>query len=285
MKKLIILAIPLFLLTGCMKSNDMEDIEIYTSVYPIEYVTNYLYANHAKEINSIYPDGIIVGNYSLTEKQISDYSTANLFVYSGLSNEINYAASMINLNNNLKLIDASMGMEVENTYEELWLNPSNLLMITQNIKEGLETYIENPYVEKDINDKYEELKISLSELDAELKLTSENATTNTIITSSDLFKFLEKYGIQVISLEENENLTDKTVADAKNLIKNGTAEYIFLKKYEEPSETVKDVLSVGGSTLVFNTLEGMTEDERDAKEDYITIMNKNIDLLKKELYQ
>ena len=57
MKKLkILLLVSLsFLLTGC-KQDDFEDINIYTTVYPIEYITNYLYGEYSN-INSIYPDG------------------------------------------------------------------------------------------------------------------------------------------------------------------------------------------------------------------------------------
>ena len=71
MKKfLLVLSIFLIVLTtGCFKRDTMEDISIYTSVYPIEYIVNRLYGKHA-EVNSIYPDGIIVDKYTLTDKQL-----------------------------------------------------------------------------------------------------------------------------------------------------------------------------------------------------------------------
>ena len=47
MKKLkYLLLIMLFCLTGCIKSNSMDDIKIVTSAYPIEYVVKTLYGNH-----------------------------------------------------------------------------------------------------------------------------------------------------------------------------------------------------------------------------------------------
>ena len=71
----------LFTLSGC-KKDSMEDITIYTSVYPIEYITTRLYGDNA-EISSIYPNGIIVDKYTLTEKQLDDYSKADLFIFNG----------------------------------------------------------------------------------------------------------------------------------------------------------------------------------------------------------
>ena len=52
--KLFILLFLAVILTGCTKDN-MEDIEIITTSYPIEYITTRLYGEHAL-INSVYPD-------------------------------------------------------------------------------------------------------------------------------------------------------------------------------------------------------------------------------------
>ena len=54
MKKTIItlftITITLSCLTGCFKRDKMEDINIATTIYPIEYVTNRLYGNNSKAI-------------------------------------------------------------------------------------------------------------------------------------------------------------------------------------------------------------------------------------------
>ena len=54
-------------------------------------------------------------------------------------------------NKNLKIINATLTMDYENSQNDLWLSPSNLLMIAQNIKNGLKEYISNYYLEEDIN--------------------------------------------------------------------------------------------------------------------------------------
>ena len=60
MKKIILsilLVSIIFLSTGCIKTDQMDDINIITTIYPIEYVTNRLYSEHSN-IKSIYPKGI-----------------------------------------------------------------------------------------------------------------------------------------------------------------------------------------------------------------------------------
>ena len=52
-------------------------------------------------------------------------------------------------------------------------------------------------------------------------------------------KFLEKYNFNIISLEENDHLTDKTIEDVKGMIYRGEIDYIFVKEGEKISHTIK----------------------------------------------
>src|SRR5574344_2769479 len=79
-----------FITSGC-KKDSMEDITIYTTTYPIEYITTKLYGEFSN-VSSVYPNEII----DLSDKLINDYSKGDLFVYNGLSEEKDYAVSMLN---------------------------------------------------------------------------------------------------------------------------------------------------------------------------------------------
>ncbi len=289
MKKVInlILMVCIFIsLTGCeIKTNSMENINIYTTNYPIEYITERLYGEHAA-INSIYPNGVNINEYKLTKKQLDDYSNSDIYIFNGLSEtEKNYVTKFRDRNNNLKLIDTTLYMEYENDISELWLDPSNFLMMAQNIKKGFKEYISNYYLNEDINNNYSELKVEASNLDAKIKQTVKNASNPVIVTSSNMFKYLEKYGLTVYSLEEGENLTDKTLEEVKSLIKNNEISYIIVKQDEEINDTIKELTSDGDiKTLQWHTLANITETEKNEGQDYFTLMNENIDTLKEELY-
>lgn len=286
MKKIICLLcfVSCFLLTGCIKRDSMEDINIYTSVYPIEYITNRLYGENSK-ISSIYPDGIIYSKYDLNDKQIKDYSNSDLFVFNGLSNEKDYLKPMLKENSDLKIIDATLSMEYSTYQEELWIDPSNALMIARNIKTGLNEYINNHYLKNDIEKNYENLKIDLSNLSAKLNLVSSSSNDSTIVVSSDMFNFLERYGYNVISLDEN-SVNDKIVADVKARISSGSTKHIIVIKDLDINDTVKAIIDeTNVEKLEFHSLSNISESERNNKKDYISIMNDNISLLKQELYK
>lgn len=270
------------LTTGCFEKDSMENINIYTTAYPITYFTEQLYGDYSS-VYSVYPSNINIETYYLTDKQMTDYSKASLFIYNGLDNEKDYAIQMLNKNNNLKIIDAAMGMQYTSSQEELWLDPSNALMLVQNIKNGFHQYLTNQYLKNKIDLKYEDLKIKISEVDAELKLTAENATNKTLVVSDDLFLFLSKFGFHVISIEENENLTAKVKDEVSKLMASGSIKYIITKSNETNSTTMDELINkYKVSTLAINTL---TTHSAEETEDYIKIMYNNIDLIKKELYE
>lgn len=288
MKKIITISlifISAIINSGCLKRDNLEDITIYTTNYPIEYITNRLYGEHST-IHNIYPDGVNPNDYELTDKQIKDYSNSSLLIFNGLDKEKKYVAPMFEYNKKIKIIDTTLSMDYDHYIEELWLNPSNFLMITQNIKKGFDEYINNHYLKNDIQNNYEALKLEVSNLDAKIKLMVESSTNKTIVVADDLFKFLEdKYGLTVISLEENENLTDKTKADVINLINSGQISYIFTSENKEINETVKNIKEQTNVEYAeLKTITNLTEKERSDKEDYFTLMNYNIELLKQELY-
>lgn len=287
MKKLtylFLISISILTLTGCFKRDNFEDITIYTTAYPIEYITNELYGEHSN-IKSIYPDGTNIKSYNLNNKQIKDYSKSSLFIFNGLGKEETYVSDFVKYNKNLMIIDASQSIEYTYNEEELWLDPSNFLMISRNIKNGLLEYIENHYLKEEIAKNYDNLKLKISNVDANLKVIYENATHKTIVTDNNTLKFLEKYGFTVISLEDNNGISEKNLIDAKKLIENKTVKYIFTLSGNDVNENVLNLVkSTKVELLEINNLSNITDKQRSEKEDYFSLLNENIEMLKKELY-
>lgn len=277
--------ISLFLVCGCeFKRDTMEDITIYTTIYPINYLVNYLYGENST-IYSIYPAGVDIENYDLSAKKLKEYSKSDLFVFNSLDADRDYAVKMINYNSNLKIIDVSLGMKYVNSVEELWLNPYNFLMMAQNLKNGLNEYITNPYLIKEIEDNYDNLNYDLSKLDASLKETINNATYTTIVVDNDALKFLEKYNLRVISLEDDEDLVESTVSEAKKLMRDDEVDYVYTIGETDNKYISELVSEYGVEVTKLNTMKSVDGGVSNSNESYLTIMNNNIDLLKKELYK
>ena len=281
---LIIITLTLLLTTGCFKRDKMEDIDIITTIYPIEYITNRLYGENSN-ITSIYPREINIKEFKLTKKLIKDYSNKDLLIYNGESEEREMAKSFLNKNHSLKIIDASYGVDLSYSTKNIWLNPSNILMIAQNIKNELKEYITNPYIINEINNQYELFKVDISELETELKNIADNSKDKRIIALDESLKFLEKYGYTVINLTENNETKENNLLLAKDLLANKNLNYIFITENDKNNELVNDLKNnYDAEIATFKVLETIKEEDLNNNKDYISIMYENFELIRNELY-
>ena len=279
-KLLILTTIMTFILCGCFKRDDMEGINIITTVYPLEYVTNKLYGDNSV-INSIYPDCVDITKYEISSKEYKDYSKQDLFIYNGVSSDKDIALKLVNKNKDILIMDANFGMETQYGIEELWLNPSNLLMISQNIKNSLIELIDSKYIKDEITEAYNELKVELSELDAEIKLLSQNTSKNTIAIASPSLQYLSKYGFEVLLIND-EAKNEKNIAKVNNLIDENKIKHIYILENDIESKALKQLKNTKKiTTLTIDKIDNINDEQRDNKENYITLMKKNIEQLKK----
>jgi zinc transport system substrate-binding protein len=266
--------------SGCLEKNNLDNATIYTTVYPISYFTEVLYGTHSK-INSIYPDGANILTYQLTDKQKAEYSKGNVFIYNGLSDEKQIAKDFSNSNRHLQIIDVAYGLKYKYGMEELWLSPSNALMLASTIKNNLETFIGNKFINEEINTKYKTLEETLSVQDAELRNISRNAQDkgkNTLIVSSNMFKFLEDYGFHIISLEDNSS--ENSLNILKKDFKNGTYKYLFMKNTEDSNDVIHEMKNNGANIITVHTMTTLSDENRKNNDNYFILMQEFIDNIK-----
>lgn len=273
-----------FFTTGCT-NDSMDNIDIIVTNYPTEYITKKLYSDHST-ITSIYPDGVDIANYKISNKQKKDYAKMDLFIYNGtLEKERNLALELLDLNPNLKIIDTAYVLETDYSPEELWLNPSSLLMMGQNVRLGLEEYITSTYLKNEVDEKYNELKIELSELDVEFRVAFDSTDNNTIIVADSALVYLEKFGLNVICIDSD--ATQKTLSDAENLISNKSVSYIYGFKNQKFGDNAQKLLDTYPDikAVELHKIDNISDEERRDKKDYVLIASDNLELIKREIYQ
>lgn len=276
LKKIILMLIPLMFLTGCnLKKDNLESATIYTTIYPIKYLTEFLYKDYAT-IESIYPSGADVVSYELTSKQIKKYAKADLFIYNGLSNEKTITKNLINKNKNLLIIDVSNGLSYTYGVKELWMSPNNYLMLAKNIKDYLKEYLDSKIIANYVEQKYEDLAEILSLKDAELRSIGKEAKekgTNTIVVSDNVFKFLENYDFNVVSLDE-ETLTEGTLNSIRNNFKKENYNTILVLD-NNYTDNINSIIKDYKAKAI--DVKSMINVDSDNTDDYLTVMQDLID--------
>ena len=290
MKKLIFSIVIIgiiFMTSGCFKRDDLEGATVYTTIYPIKYIVQELYGENSI-VKSIYPKGVDVLEYPISDKKIKDSAKeSELFIYNGLSNEKEMAVKFLNNNKKIRIIDASQGLKIAGSVEELWLSPSNYLMLALNVKNGLKEYIDNTYIHQEIEENYNELKSDISLLEAELKVIADNAKSNTIVVTNDSLLFLSKYGFDVISIDNNVNeVSDATKTQVKKLISDKKISYIFRQENTKETELLRDlIVNTKVEVVILDVITNLKEDQDENTTNYIAVMRENAEKIRNSLYE
>jgi len=275
MKKILSGILLIGIILCCSGCNELEDATIYSTVYPIQYLVETLYGTHSTS-SQIYPDGADVKTYEINDKLIEKFSKGTLFVYNGTTEEKQIAKALVNKRKKLKIIDVAYSLKPKFGVEELWLSPSNYLMLANNLKDGLEEQIGTKYINEEIEAKYHQLEETLSVMDAEIRGIAKDAkkrNQNTIIVSSNVFKFLEDYGFEIISLEDYE-ANSASLNTLKNQFKSGAYKYILSKVVDENNERIQEIKSqCGANVTTVAMMHTLTEENKKNNDNYLTIMN------------
>ena len=267
----------LFTSSCSIKKDDLENATIYTTVYPIRFLTKYLYNDYGN-ISSIYPKDCDLSTYTLNSKQITSYAKANLFIYNGLTKEKEIAKKLLNKNKKMLIIDVSYGLTLQNDSTELWLSPNNYLMLAKNIKENLKEYLKSKIIIDAIEENYKDFEENISLMDALLHSYGNEANDNNkniIITSNSTFKYLKNYGFNVISLDDKANLKENKLNMIKNNFKSERYKYLLTLSTDQDNEVIKDLSNNYGAKLII--VDPLTVSLED---DYFNIMTELIENIK-----
>ena len=89
----------------------------------------------------------------------------------------------------------------------------------------------------------------------------------------------------IISLENNDSLTTPTINEVKKLLESGKVKYIYSSS-SSSNDTVNELIKDYGAELItINTMRSIDGGVTNSNENYLTVMNNNIDLFKRELYK
>ena len=200
--------------------------------------------------------------------------------FTGYTNKL----SQTNIKNqNISIIDGTKGLSYSSEVCELWLDPSNYLMIARNIKSTLIDYASNVYDEEKIDKLYDELKIKISEIDVDLTMMGKNASNKNILVTNDSFNFLSKYNINVISIKEGDT---KSINDAKKLINSGQIKYAYVLRGNTLSEEIETFIkNYNLEKIEIDSMYTITDEDKNNGNDYLSIMTENINKFKTELFR
>lgn len=291
---------------GTEDTSSEKKLNVMASFYPMyDFATKV--GGDKVEVTNMVPAGTEPHDWEPAATDVKNLEEADVFIYNGAGME-HWTEDVLGAldNKELKVVEASRGLTLlegkeedeeetedsssdsdasdestdsEITYDpHVWLDPLNAKAEMENIK--------NAFVEADPDNKdyyeqnYETYAEKFDQLDKEYKDGLADTKSKDLITSHEAFGYLcQAYGLNQVGIE---GLSPDSEPDASRMneiikfAKENNVKTIFFEELVSPkvSETIAD--EVGAKTAVLNPLEGLTDDEISAGEDYFSVMESNL---------
>ena len=299
---LIMILLAIIIIPGC--ENDDEPVDIYASIYPVYFLTDYIVKDNLV-VKQIYPTGADVHEYDpgngreivkMSKAKVMFYIGANLEGFIEKSKTVfeQQPIQLIELSKYVKLCKQTSdgyaylsAEEIETTKgvadTHIWLDPLRMVKMAEVILNNV--ILIDPDNEEEYRKNANDLIIKLKELDNEFtsKLSDENLNKIIMVDHDSYLYWEERYGIKRIrtridneSCESNPSNINAVVTIAKaNNIK-----HIVVTENETKCGIVdKYAKTLDAKIVKMNHLSTLYKKDIQDKKNYFSIMRSNLDTL------
>ncbi|MDQ0481107.1 metal ABC transporter solute-binding protein, Zn/Mn family [Guptibacillus hwajinpoensis] len=298
--------------TASNESGGEKKLNIYTTLFPIEDFTRKIGGKHVQVV-SILPAGSDAHTYEPTTQTMINVAEADAFIYNGLGMESYAEAIADSVGKDVRMVEASSGIETLEHNEEhsedehsdeheehsegehshdhgdqdphLWLDPIKAIGMAENIKE---TLIElNPEAKEDFEANFQSVKSELTKLDKEFANIVDSKDHPDMIVSHAAFGYWEnRYGIHQIAisgLSPSNEPSQKALEEIIETAKDKKIKYVLFEQNVTPKVAKSLQSEIGAKALRLHNLSVLTEEDINNKEDYFSLMRKNLGTLDQAL--
>lgn len=291
MKKIITaLLLAAVILTGCsgVASNKAENekLQVYTSFYTVYDIVNSIGGDKI-DLYNIVPTGTEPHEWEPSVHDMAKLESFDILFYNGcgIDDWVDKVKASVS-NDKAVYGEMSQGIADENAGDpHVWLSPINTKKMAEKAAQVLsdvdgenkEYYMENLAA-------YE---AQLDELDKAYRDTLSGLPNKDIVVSHMAYSYMcSEYGLNQMAIDginaDSEPSPDK-MKEIISFIKDNNVKYIFYEELlsQKTAQTIAD--ETGASLLPLNPFEGLTEEQLAAGENYITVMQANLESLKTAL--
>jgi zinc transport system substrate-binding protein len=288
------------LLSACGGSRielEKGKINVVTSFYPLYDFAQKIGGDYVHVVSAV-PSGVEPHDWAPKSRDISQINKSELFLYqgSGFEGWVDELLQSRKKDDPVQVVEASKGVALiplsdsgangHPAYDpHSWLSPQNAKKMAENVKDGL--ILADAAHKADYEANYKQLADRLDQLDGKFKSQLSGLPKKEIVVSHNAFAYLCKdYGLTqkpIMGLAADSEPTAQDMLQINEFIRRNHVKYIFFE--ELVSDKLAKTLATDAKieTLVLNPLEGLTEEETKAGDDYFSIMEKNLQNLVKAL--
>ncbi|WP_409297084.1 metal ABC transporter solute-binding protein, Zn/Mn family [Peribacillus sp. SCS-26] len=292
-----------------------DKIKVYATVYPLQYFAGSIGGKYV-EAESVYPPGTDEHTFEPSQKDIIKMTDADLFLYvgHGLEGFVEKSkgilegedVAMAAIGEKMDLKEESHDDRVheeeshdEHAHEEeshdehahgdidphVWLDPVLAKEMAGLIRDELAK--QKPEEKVYFEENYTKLAAKLDALDKSFQKTAADAGRKELIVSHAAYGYWEKrYGIKQISVAGLSSSSEPSQKQLQKVVETAKKHDIKYVAFEQNvssklTETIQN--EIGAAPLTLHNLSVLTEKDIKSKEDYFTLMDKNLSAVRTAL--
>nr|WP_288827250.1 metal ABC transporter substrate-binding protein [uncultured Clostridium sp.] len=300
-------AVSAALLSGCGRKKEADNsgkLSVMASFYPM-YDFAVKIGGDKVDVTNMVPAGTEPHDWEPATKDITSLEKADVFVYSGAGME-HWAEDVLKTlkNKNLTVAEASSGITLMKGHEReegesqeaeseehgefdphVWLSPVNAKKEMENIKDAFVKA--DPENEAYYQANYETYAGKFDELDKKFKDTLSPLPNKSVVVAHEAFGYLcNAYGLTQMGIEglsPDSEPDPARMAEVIDFVKENKVKTIFFEDLVSPKVAETIAKETGAKTEVLNPLEGLTDEQLKDGDDYFSVMEKNLTVLKEAL--
>lgn len=301
---ILMFAVLIVCLTACQNSSDEirqakqeGQLAVVTSFYPMYDFALKIGGEKVKVVNLV-PAGTEPHDWEPAPTDIACLEQAEVFIYNGAGME-HWVDDVVGALDHEELIkvEASQGialLESDHSHSDgseemsdphVWLDPENVKVQMNNI---LEAFTKADPDHADYYKKqYETYAGKFDELDQEFTAALSEVSDRNVIVAHEAFGYLcNAYGLRQIGIEGLAPDSEPDPARMEEIVrfaKENQVRTIFFEELVSPKVAETIAREIGAETQVLNPLEGLSEEQLKAGEDYLSVMRENLKMLQAAL--
>lgn len=286
-------------------TKDSEKISVMATFYPLAHFAEQV-GQEKITVTNLTPAGVEPHDFEPSPQDLVALYNSDLLLYNGAGFEPWLDSMIDEIEENTNVVNTSVGVatlpgseddhadedeEGEDDHDELlfdphvWLDPNLAIHQVTTIKDGLIAI--DPQNSKFYEQNANDYIAQLTTLDSEFRSGLAQCKNNTIVSSHNAFQYLaDQYNFEILSisgLSPDEEPSARQLAQVADFVKANGVTFIFFETLVSPKLAQTIAYETGAQTAVLNPLEGLTIEEVDAGENYLTIQRANLNALQTAL--
>ena len=283
-----------------------DTVNVVASFYPMADFAQKVGGSHVKVTNLV-PAGTEPHEWEPSPRDIQAIQASDVFIYNGadmegwaddtLASVDTSKTTVCKASDGIKLrLAADEGEETSSSDEHehagehdphVWLSPKNAKAELKNIEQAL--IKADPDNKADYQANYKKYAEKFDELDEQYKNELSKVKGHSIVVSHEAYGYLcDEFGLTqmpITGMDAEGEPDAQTMAHIVQFIKDNNVKTVFGEDLvsQKVAKTIAD--ETGAECVQLNPVEGLTDKQLEAGEDYLSVMQDNLDKLVKALNQ